>query len=73
MSKEKRAARRGLGERRPWVTHKWDNEYPACVRCGTDMYLRAGCEWEDDQDFNLCYYCAMKTLKELAEVLEEKV
>ena len=47
-----------------WVTHPFDVEDPACVCCGTSLYLRDECEWDDDPDYNLCVECAITLLKQ---------
>jgi hypothetical protein len=47
-----------------WVTRKWDAEVCECVRCGTTMRLNPDCEWDDDEEYNLCHNCSLELLKE---------
>lgn len=48
-----------------WVRFQFDPEEPECVRCGTSMYLRDGCEWEDREEYNLCHDCALTVIHEM--------
>jgi hypothetical protein len=29
------------------------------------MYLRAGCEWEEREEYNLCHECALMVIHEM--------
>lgn len=48
-----------------WAKHPWNVDEPACVRCGTGITLRDGCEWHDWPELNMCSDCLVTTLEEL--------
>lgn len=50
-----------------WVKCEWDEDDPACVRCGHTISLREGCEWNDRQELNLCDDCKGIVLEEVTK------
>jgi DNA-directed RNA polymerase subunit RPC12/RpoP len=47
-----------------WVKYKWNGDAYWCVRCSATMRLNPDCEWDDDDEYNLCRNCSLELLKE---------